>query len=302
MRNAAKLALAAAAFALCVGAAQGRAERRAERRAGDRTERVDRAQDGKIALSYGTDRLQQVDFYPAAQADRPLVVFVHGGGWKRGDKRMMDDSNKLTHWRSLGYNVAAVNYRLVPDATVEQQGADVAAAVAMLRQKAPSLKFDARRIALVGHSAGAHLVSLVGTDPQYLRGAGLDFADIRGIVPLDGAAYDVARQLAEGNRMMQDTYLQAFGTDPARQAALSPTLQAGTPNVGEFLVLHVQRADGTRQSQQLAAALNQGGSHAEIQGFEGRGLQGHGEINRRLGDPDYPATSVVDGFLARIFR
>lgn len=298
MRNAAKLALATAAFALCVGAAQGRAERRA----GDRTERIDPAQGGKIALSYGADRLQRVDFYPAAQAGGPLVVFVHGGGWKRGDKRMVDDSSKLTHWHALGYNAASVNYRLVPDATVEQQGADVAAAVAMLREKAPSLKFDARRIALVGHSAGAHLVALVGTDPQYLRGAGLDFGDIRGIVPLDGAAYDVAAQLADGGRLMHDTYEQAFGTDPARQAALSPTLQAGAPNAAEFLILHVQRADGTRQSRALATALNQGGSHAEVQGFEGRGLPGHAEINRRLGDPDYPATSVVDGFLARIFR
>ena len=135
MRNAAKLALATAAFALCVGAAQGRAERRA----GDRTERIDPAQGGKIALSYGADRLQRVDFYPAAQAGGPLVVFVHGGGWKRGDKRMVDDSSKLTHWHALGYNAASVNYRLVPDATVEQQGADVAAAVAMLREKASRL-------------------------------------------------------------------------------------------------------------------------------------------------------------------
>ena len=44
-----------------------------------------------------------------------------------------------------------------------------------------------------------------------------------------------------------------------------------------------------------------GGSRAPVQGFAGRGLRGHMEINRRLGDPDYPATPVVDAFLARVF-
>jgi arylformamidase len=255
----------------------------------------------KQTLRYGEDPLQTVDYWPGASADAPLVLFVHGGGWKRGDKRMMDGSDKLVHWRSLGYAVASLNYRLVPESTVEQQGADVAAAVALLKARARALGFDGGRIALVGHSAGAHLVALVGTDPAYLRGAGLGFDAIAGVVPLDGAAYDVAAQMSEGPRIMHKTYAQAFGSDPARQARLSPTAQAGAPNAGPFLILHVERADGTRQSEALAAALRQGGTAAEVQGFAGTGLRGHVEINRDLGDPDYPATAVVDRFLARIF-
>jgi len=191
-----------------------------------------------------------------------------------------------------------VNYRLVPDATVEQQAADVASAVAALKARAGSLGFDGRRIALIGHSAGAQLVALVGTDPAYLRGAGLSFADIAGVIPLDGAAYDVTTQPGAARMEM---FRQAFGSDPARQAKLSPTLQAAAPNVSEFLVLHVQRADGIQQSRDLAAALERGGSHVTIEGFPGRGLRGHMQINRELGDPDYPATPVVDAFLARIF-
>ena len=51
-----------------------------------------------------------------------------------------------------------------------------------------------------------------------------------GVLPIDGAAYDVPKQIADGGNFMHDTYVQAFGTDPARQRALSPTLQAAAPN------------------------------------------------------------------------
>jgi acetyl esterase/lipase len=278
------LVLACAALALSAGAASRGAR-----------------DDGKQALSYGGDPLQAVDYWAGPSRGSPLVVFVHGGGWKRGDKRMMDGSDKLEHWRAQGYAVASVNYRLVPEATVEQQAADVAAAVAFLKERSGGLGFDPGRIALVGHSAGAHLVALVGTDPAYLRGAGLSFADIDGVVPLDGAAYDVSEQLADGPRIMGATYRQAFGEDLARQQRLSPTAQAAAPNAAEFLILHVQREDGIRQSEALGAALRRAGTRAEVQGFAGTGLRGHAQINRELGDPDYPATAVLDRFLARIF-
>jgi acetyl esterase/lipase len=257
--------------------------------------------DDRQALSYGADPLQAIDYWAGPSRNAPLVVFVHGGGWKRGDKRMMAGSDKLAHWRERGYAVASINYRLVPEATVEQQAGDVTAAVAHLKARSKALGFDGERIALVGHSAGAHLVALVGTDPTYLHGAGLTFADIDGVVPLDGAAYDVSRQLEEGPGIMGRTYRQAFGEDAARQQRLSPTAQAAAPNAGEFLILHVQRPDGARQSEALGAALRRAGTSAEVRGFAGTGLRGHAEINRRLGDPAYPATPVLDAFLARVF-
>jgi arylformamidase len=157
-------------------------------------------------------------------------------------------------------------------------------------------------IVLMGHSAGAHLVALVGTDERYSEsGAGLSFADIDGVIPNDGAAYDVPAQMQDGGRFMQDTYVQAFGTDPVRQRALSPTLQAATPNAPRFLLLHVQRADGVKQAEGLAAALRKAGTGVEVASFPGSGLKGHAEINRKLGEPDYPATPVVDKWLQAAF-
>ena len=254
-----------------------------------------------VELSFGSDKLQRVDVWAGQSKSAPLVVFVHGGGWKRGDKSMMKGSAKLSHWQAQGYAVASVNYRLVPDATVEQQAQDVADAVALLKREAGRLGYDANRIVLVGHSAGAHLVALVGTDPAYLRKAGLGYSDIDGIIPLDGAAYDVPAQMDENARLMGDTYEQAFGTDPARQKALSPTFHAAAPNAPSFLILHVQRRDGTQQSRGLARALQGAGTQASVEAVDGRGLRGHAEINRKLGEKDYPATALVDRYLAARF-
>lgn len=297
-----KAAIGCLALAAIVGhgvtaAAQEQRRERGERRQASRAG----AQVPPQTLSYGADPLQTVDFYRATASAAPVVVFVHGGGWKRGDKNMMRGSPKLTDWHGKGYAVASVNYRLVPAATVEQQTADVAQAVASLRKRAPELGFDPSRIVLVGHSAGAHLVALVGTDPRWLRGAGLGMDAVRGVIPLDGAAYDVPSQMGENARLMGDTYEQAFGTDPARQRALSPTFHAAAPNAPAFLILHVQRADGKRQSEGLAAALRKGGAPVELHAIAGRGLVGHMEINRKLGEPGYAATPLVDSWLAKVF-
>jgi arylformamidase len=258
---------------------------------------------GKQTLSYGADPMQNLDFFPAANGNKraPLVVFVHGGGWKRGSKDNGTGQWKAPHYTAAGYAFVSINYRLVPEATVEQQGADVAASLRYLIDNAARLGFDPTRVVIMGHSAGAHLVALVGTDESYLRGAGLSFANVDGVIPIDGAAYDVAQQMSEGPGMMQDTYAQAFGSDPARQRALSPTLHAASPNAPAFLIIHVQRQDGIAQSIKLEGALKAGGTRVQRQQFDGRGLKGHMEINRSLGDPAYPATPVVDGWLKRVF-
>lgn len=258
---------------------------------------------GSETIAYGSDALQMLDVWRAKDAKEPapLVVFVHGGGWKRGSKDNATGQYKPVHYPAAGYAFASIDYRLVPDATVEQQATDVASAVKALVDRADTLGIDRRRIVLMGHSAGAHLVALVGTDERYLKSVGLSFADIAGVIPIDGAAYDVPAQMKDGPPIMQKTYRQAFGSDAARQAKLSPTLQASAPNAPAFLLLYVQRPDGVRQAKALGSALEKGGSKVEHGSFPGEGLQGHAEINRRLGDPSYAPTATVDAWLKRVF-
>jgi acetyl esterase/lipase len=291
-------ALLGSALAMLAGAAEARAgqSRRAWRAPWQPA--APPAPPGQI-IAYGPDPLQDMRFWraQASQAPAPLILFVHGGGWQRGDKDNATGRWKPAHFPAAGYAFASINYRLVPEARVEQQAADVVLALKTLLGRAGTLGLDRRRVVLMGHSAGAHLVALVGTDERHLRAAGLSFADVAGIIPVDGAAYDVPAQLRQAGPRMRHTYAQAFGDDPARQQALSPLAHAAAPNAPAFLLLHVQRPDGVAQNRALAAALQAAGTAVTLASIPGEGLLGHMEINRRLGDPDYAGTAAVDRWL-----
>jgi acetyl esterase/lipase len=254
-------------------------------------------------LAYGPAPLQTLAFTPASKggAPAPLVIFVHGGAWTEGSKENATGRFKAPHYTGEGYAFATLDYRLVPSVRVEDQAADVARAVAKLVHDAAKLGIDPGKMILMGHSAGAHLAALVGTDPSYLKAQGLDLSSLAGVVLLDGAAYDVPRQMAQAGRFMARKYDEAFGTDPVRQKAVSPVFHAEAPNVARFLILHIDRDDGTAQSQELAEALQKAGTSVRLEGFSDRGLLGHMRINRDLGDPSYPATPVVDDWLRQTF-
>lgn len=74
-------------------------------------------------IAYGQDSLQRLDLWQApGNRPAPLVMFVHGGGWQRGSKDNAASRWAPTHFPQQGYAYAAIDYRLVPTATVEQQG------------------------------------------------------------------------------------------------------------------------------------------------------------------------------------
>jgi acetyl esterase/lipase len=251
-------------------------------------------------LSYGPERLQALDFWRARAASAPLTVFVHGGAWRAGDKDVSSRTWQVPYFLSKGHGFASVNYRLVPDASVAQQAEDVARSLKFLVDRADALGFDRKRIVLMGHSAGAHLAALVATDGRYLQQVGLQVSDIAGVILLDGAGYDVPRQMAAAGPMMQRTYRMAFGEERAQQLALSPISHVAAPNARAFLVLHVQRPDAAAQSRALADALQRGGTRAEVHGLPGEGRSGHREINVELGDPSYSGTAIVDRWLGGV--
>jgi acetyl esterase/lipase len=251
---------------------------------------------GMAEMSYGRDPLQRLDLvYPVGSRRPPLIIFIHGGGWSIGDKRHAIGA-KASHFLGKGYGFASLNYRLVPQVTVEQQAADIASAIAKLRTYAMGSNYDGERIILMGHSAGAHLAALVGTDPRYLATAGVPMSTVKGIVLLDGAGYDVAEQMARPGNPVGAMFDAAFGKDLARQRALSPTLHAAAPNAASWLILPVERrADSTAQSRELAAALSKAGASAQVVPVPG---ESHRSLNMGLGEAGDFATSEVDRFLA----
>jgi acetyl esterase/lipase len=98
-------------------------------------------------------------------ATHPTVMFIHGGGWKAGDK---DHARNLgPRLARSGYVVASINYRLLPGGVFPNNLADCTCALAYLRAHAEEYAIDPDRIAVMGYSAGAHLASLVGLASEH---------------------------------------------------------------------------------------------------------------------------------------
>ena len=253
---------------------------------------------GTVEHAFGADPKQRIDLVrPAGVAKAPVLLFIHGGGWSIGDKAHAAP-DKARWANGQGWAFASTNYRLVPQATVEQQAADVASAIAWLRSNAASQGLDPDRIVLMGHSAGAHLAALVGTDPQYLKAAQVPMAAIKGIVLLDGAGYDVPTQASAEMNLVKPMYEAAFSTDPKRQAALSPTRHAAAPNVAGWLILPIERRqDSHAQSQGLASALTKAGAHATVVAIPG---ESHSSLNKGLGTSGDFATQEIERFMASL--
>jgi acetyl esterase/lipase len=103
-------------------------------------------------------------YYPQAMPKpAPVVVYVHGGSWSAGDKKDSMGMSDVPELLSRGYLVVSVDYRHAPQWKFPTQIEDVKCAIRFLRANAKQLNLDPKRIGAWGHSAGGHLVSLLGT-------------------------------------------------------------------------------------------------------------------------------------------
>jgi acetyl esterase/lipase len=160
-------------------------------------------------------------------SNRPLVVWVHGGGWTDGDKsEYMTDKVKL--FNGAGYVFASINYRLTvrkldppaPQWPVHDQ--DAADALAWLVHHADEIGADPHRIAVLGHSAGGGIVAALSTDERYLDRSDLPLDTVRCAGGLDGEGYDVTAGATTSPPDVQAGYRDVFGTDPAHWQEASP--------------------------------------------------------------------------------
>jgi len=104
--------------------------------------------------------LQTLDLYiPKSKAPVPLIIYVHGGGFRGGDK---GEQNPIPFLRD-GYAMASVNYRFSQNAIFPAQIEDCKAAVRWLRANARKYNLDPERFGAWGTSAGGHLVAMLGT-------------------------------------------------------------------------------------------------------------------------------------------
>jgi arylformamidase len=251
----------------------------------------------KKDIAYAEPRSERrlLDVYaPASAKDATVIVWIHGGGWKRGDKGV---GNKAKAWTDAGHVLVSATYRFFPEVTIKEMTADVAKAIKWTRDHAKEFGGNPDRIVVMGHSAGAHLAALVCTDDRYLKAEGVPMTALAGCVPVDVSVYDIPKRLKESGSVPASTFTDIFGKDEATQRDLSPAAHvAKDKGIPPFLILHVaDRADTKAQSEALAAKLKESGIKATVFATEGKT---HGTINSDLAKSDDPAGKAVMAFLA----
>lgn len=297
----APLLLAAATIgALPQADAQGLRDRLQQAREASRQERPVAVPAGGIAVrnvAYGPDPAQRFDLYlPARAANVPVVFYVHGGGWANGDKTNPGLTTKLAHWLPKGYAVISSNYRMVPAAMPLEQARDIARALATAQRRAGEWNLDAGRFVLMGHSAGAHLVALVGADPGLLAAAGAK--PPRGVVSLDSGALDVPALM--GLPRVPKLYQQAFGADPAYWRSVSPQQQLTRNGLPMLLVCASERGFPTSPCDEARKFAERAQALAVPMVVQPEPLK-HGEINHDLGESS-AYTTAVSGWIDRLLQ
>jgi len=197
----------------------------------------------------------------------PLVIYIHGGGWRSGSKSSGAGLRFLPQFLAAGFALASVDYRLAPQWQFPAMIEDVKCTIRFLRAQAGELGLDPERVGLLGTSAGGHLAALAGVLPEEEFSPDC-YPQVPARVGAVASFYgptDLPRLFQEGG---QRTLRRVFGVedpqDPALWAA-SPVAWVSEDDP-PFLLVHgtEDQVVPPEQSQVLAAALREAGVEVEL--------------------------------------
>ncbi len=240
-------------------------------------------------------RLNQLDVYtPGTPGPNPVMVFIHGGSWRFGDKRMV--GNKVEAFTAAGYVFVSINYRLSPAVQHPAHAEDCGLAVSWVHKNIAQYGGDPNRIFVMGHSAGAHLAALISTDETYLKAGGCPLSAIRGTIVLDGGGYDIPKMVTSGELFAEGRYERAFGKNAEVWKGASPVSHvAKDKQIPPFLLVHAgARAASQEQADELATALKKAGVTA---GMFDAADKNHITLNRNIGKEGDGTTKAMFDFL-----
>jgi acetyl esterase/lipase len=213
------------------------------------------------SIAYAPDRALSLDVFRARGAGAqpaPVVVFFYGGAWKRGERAQY----RFVGRRLADNGVLAIvaDYRTWPRAGFPAFMDDAADAVAWTRAHAAGYGGDPGRIFLMGHSAGAQIAALLGTDAHYLRARGIEAGSLAGVIGLSGP-YD----------FVIGEYAPIFG--PPSQWPKAQAVNFVDGDEPPFLLVHGDRDRVVefRDSPELAGLLHAAGGAARVVPIAGGG-------------------------------
>jgi acetyl esterase/lipase len=266
---------------------------------------------------YGSTPEQMVDIYLPKGKPRPQVLFlVHGGAWEFGDRKSKKFiEHKLKRWVSKGYIMISVGYRLLPKANLIAQANDVAEALFVMQQKVQEWGASSDQFVLIGHSAGAHLVSLISVglsnsdlvDQSLGSTSGaiinsdtqsteekllLKFKPVLATISLDSALLNAPFLMLQGH---PDLYDRALGADPKFWEKISPVHQLKGKVSPFYLVCSENQENSCSQAEEFSKKIKKFASSVEVKKMN----ISHGEVNEQLGlDNQY--TRDIEGFLSKL--
>ena len=245
------------------------------------------------SYKYGNRESQTFDVYKENNIkNAPVILMVHGGGWKRGDKAHLNViKNKVPYFIEKGYIFISMNYTLVPDANPLDQTLEVLKAISFIQNNADTLNINPEQINVIGHSAGAHLVALAITSHPLQSRVMLKYP-VQSAVLLDSAGYDIVSLMNKG--FLFEIYRNAFGNDQSFWKDASPyhALRGKVPPI--LLVCSKLRNESCSQAYSFYDKLLKYKNNAVLYPVN----LSHSEINNMIGlDEEY--TKDIHGFLGQ---
>ena len=230
----------------------------------------------------------KLDLYiPAGDGSHPVIVFFHGGGLYNGDKATLVQLGP--RFASLGYLVAAPNYRLSPEYAYPAYIEDAALAFRWVWDHIGDHRGDPKRIAVSGGSAGGHLAALLSVDERYLRAHDLDLGNVRASRPITGLMND--------ERAGRERHLLTWQGDPELVREASP-IRYVEPDLPPMLITVADGDTEIRRTQnvEMFEAMEAAGAEVEFEWLVDRT---HNSILPNMIKEGDRTVEVLLGFLRR---
>lgn len=222
----------------------------------------------------------------------PVMVYIHGGGWRLGDKLNAQEYRPKAFVQNDMIFVS-INYDLYsPESPVSghpNQITDIAAAYAWVIDSIQKFWWDPDRVYIMGHSAWAHLAALLATKKIYLEKYKKSVSDIKGVIALDGAWYDIPKIISlrsKRDNKSKELYIPIFWDTIKKQGLASPVnyISKDTPPFF-FIQSKSEKTSASVVAKSMLEKLHMNGIRAEIIINKN---EDHAAVNKTFAKPNDP--------------